>query len=252
MNPNRGYSGFVGRPSFLSRSSWHRLRAIAIALLLLIPIGVNPARAVTQPPSGASTAHVYLLRGVLNIFSLGLDDIAAKLQAQGIPVTVANFASWSSLAEEVAAQYKSGRLKTIILVGHSSGATALPDMVAKLDQLGAPVKLAIGLDSVFRTSLSGRVGRYINFYIANGAGTPVEKTRQFQGTLENVNVQGVPGVGHMSIEKNEIMQQKVISEIDAVVFRRSATTSAAPKPQQPAAAGAVRSGAARAASSIRN
>ena len=91
--------------------------------------------------SAASTAHVYLLRGVLNIFSLRLDDIAAQLRAQGIPVTVANFASWSSLADEAAAGYRSGRIKTIILVGHSSGATALPDMVARLDQLGAPVKL---------------------------------------------------------------------------------------------------------------
>ena len=36
-----------------------------------------------------------------------------------------------------------------------------------------------------------------------------------------------PGVGHISIDKNEIMQQKVISEIDAVVFGRSVTTSAA-------------------------
>ena len=242
MEPYRGDTGFVGWPSFLSRAPWRRLQAIAIPVLLLLPIGANPAQAVTSPASGPSTAHVYLLRGVLNIFSLGLDDIAAKLQAQGIPVTVANFASWSSLAEEAAAEYKSGKLKTIILVGHSSGATALPGMVAKLDQLGAPVKLAIGLDSVFRTSLSGRVGRYINFYIASGAGTPVEKTRQFQGTLENINVQDVPGVGHISIDKNRIMQEKVISAIDAVVFRRSVPASGAQKPRQPGEASAVRLG----------
>ena len=247
MRPNRGYTGFVGRPSFLSRSSRRWLQAIAIAIVLLFPIGANTARAVTQPASGASTAHVYLLRGVLNIFSLGLDDIAIKLKAQGIPVTVANFASWSSLAEEAAAGYKSGRIKTIILVGHSSGATALPDMVARLDQLGAPVKLAIGLDSVFRTKLSGRVGRYVNFYIANGNGEPVAKTAQFQGKLENINVQNVPGVGHMSIEKNQIMQQKVISEIDAVVFGRSAPSSGAQRPRQPGAADAIRPGTARAA-----
>jgi hypothetical protein len=92
-------------------------------------------------------------------------------------------------------------------------------MVARLDQLGAPVKLAIGLDSVFRTSLAGRVGRYINFYVANGAGTPVEKTRQFHGDLENVDV-GKIGVGHLTIDKNQIMQQRVISAIDAVVFSR--------------------------------
>src|SRR5213075_2967296 len=137
------------------------------------------------------------------------DDIAAQLRAQGIPVTVANFASWSSLADEAAAEYRSGRIKTIILVGHSSGATALPDMVARLDRLGAPVKLAIGLDSVFRTSLSGRVGRYVNFYVANGNGEPVARAKQLRGELQNVDV-GQLGMRHLTIDKNELMQRKVI------------------------------------------
>ena len=247
MKPYRGDIGSVGWLSFFGQALLPRLHTIAIAALLLLPIGAPPALAAPNSASAASTAHVDLLRGVLNIFSLGLDDIAAKLRAQGIPVTVANFASWSSLADEAAAGYRSGRIKTIILVGHSSGATALPDMVARLDQLGAPVKLAIGLDSVFRTRLSGRVGRYINFYIANGNGEPVAKTGQFQGKLENINVQNVPGVGHMSIEKNQIMQRKVISEIDAVVFGRSAPASGAQRPRQPGAAGAARSGTANTA-----
>ena len=138
MKPYRGDTGSVGWLSFLGQASLPRLYAIAIAALLLLPFGARPALAAPNSAAAASTAHVYLLRGVLNIFSLGLDDIAAQLRAQGIPVTVANFASWSSLAEEAAAAYKSGRIKTIVLVGHSSGATALPDMVAKLDQLGAP------------------------------------------------------------------------------------------------------------------
>jgi hypothetical protein len=199
----------------------------AVALSLVsIPLAAAPAGAATSI-SPASSAHVYLLRGVLNIFSFGLDDIAERLRAQGIQVTVANFVSWSSLANEAAAEYRSGRIKTIGLVGHSSGATALPDMVARLNDLGTPVKLAIGLDSVFRTSLNGRVGKYINFYIANGAGTPVAKGDRFQGSLENVNVENVPGVGHITIEKNQIMQQKVIGAIDAVVFSRAMEASAA-------------------------
>ncbi|HMM92271.1 hypothetical protein [Bradyrhizobium sp.] len=247
MKPYRADTGFV-RWSFIpGRGSWSRLHAIAIALLLLLPIGARSALAQPNSAQAASTAHVYLLRGVLNIFSLGLDDIAAQLRAQGIPVTVANFASWSSLADDAARGYKSGRIKTIILVGHSSGATALPDMVARLDQLGAPVTLAIGLDSVFRTKLSGRVGRYVNFYIANGNGEPVARTAQLQGKLENINVQNVPGVGHMSIEKNQIMQRKVIAEIDAVVFGRSASGSGAHKPRQHGSASAGRSGTANTA-----
>ena len=107
MKPYRGDSGFVRWLSFLGRASWCRLQAIAIAVLLLLPIGTSSALAMPNSASAASTAHVYLLRGVFNIFSLGLDDIAAKLRAQGIPVTVANFASWSSLADEAAAKYRS-------------------------------------------------------------------------------------------------------------------------------------------------
>lgn len=214
---------------------WLRsLQALAVTLLMTFSFGTS-ANAV--PTSGGTGAHVYMLRGVLNIFSLGLDEIAAKLQAQGIPVTVVNYLSWSSLADEAAAEYRSGKVRTIILVGHSSGATVLPDMVARLDQLGAPVKLAIGLDSVFRTSLSGRVGRYINFYIANGNGEPVAKTNQLRGSLENVNVQNVPGVGHITIDKNEIIQRKVIAAIDSVAFGggRPKEASAAPRPEARAA-----------------
>jgi len=236
------YTGIVDGLSLLCRPWLRPLQAIAITLLLALPIGASSANAATAPASGA---HVYLLRGVLNIFSLGLDEIAAKLQQQGITVTVANYLSWASLADEAAAEYKSGRVRTIVLVGHSSGATALPDMVARLDQHGVPVKLAIGLDSVFHTSLAGRVGRYINFYVANGAGTVVEKTKQFRGALENVDVQKIPGVGHLTIDKNQIMQQRVISAIDAVVFSRPTGPSVTQK-RQP------RAGAASAAATTRD
>ena len=159
MKPATGYTGLAGASFCLHRSVLNLIPAVLIALFLIgSPATINAATSVAP----AATAHVYLLRGVLNVFSLGLDEIAARLQAQGIPVTVANFVSWSSLANEAAAEYRSGRARNIILVGHSSGATALPDMVARLGQLGVPVKLAIGLDSVFRTKLAGNAERYIN------------------------------------------------------------------------------------------
>jgi hypothetical protein len=232
MKPSNGYKRLVDGLSFQPQpfqpqqfpgQRWLRsLRAAAMTVLLLaLPFAAGSANATTAA-APATGAHVYLLRGVLNIFSLGLDDIAAKLERQGIPVTVANFVSWSSLADEAAAEYRSGKTHTIILVGHSSGATALPDMVARLGEHGVPVKLAIGLDSVFRTRLAGHAERYINFYVASGAGEPVTPTKDFRGKLENVDVHAVPGVGHLSIDKNQIMQQKVIGAIDAVVFQRAA------------------------------
>jgi hypothetical protein len=233
--------------SFLAALWSVPLRAAAIAALLLgvPPLSPSAAHAASAVPG----VHVYLVRGVLNIFSLGMDEMAAKLQQQGITATVHNHLAWASIADDAATEYKTGRAKTIILVGHSSGATSLPDIVARMDQQGVPVKLAIGLDSVFHTSLAGRVGRYVNFYIANGAGKPVEKTKHFRGSLENVDVEEVPGVSHIFIDKNQIIQRKVIAAIDAVVFNSGSRVSAAdrPKPETAAVApGAARAGAAAA------
>jgi hypothetical protein len=218
-----------GRPfselSLLALRGWILLRAAAIVVLLAFAnVNVSPAQAA---PADSGT-HVFLVRGVLNIFSLGLDQMAARLQQQGITATVHNHMVWASIADEAAAEYKSGRVKNIILVGHSSGATCLPDIVARLNQQGVPVKLAIGLDSVFRTRLAGRVGRYINFYVASGSGTRVEQGNDFHGKLENVDVERVPGVSHLTIDKNQLMQQKVIAEIDAAA--RSGPVQAKSRP----------------------
>jgi hypothetical protein len=230
MKPDGYFTGFVGLFATRCRRWVRPLGATALAAALwLAPIAGNSANAAP------SDTHVYLLRGVLNIFSLGLDDIAAKLQQQGINATVANYLSWESLSDEAAAEFRSGRTRTIVLVGHSSGATVLPNMAARLDQLGAPVKLAIGLDSVFQTSVAGHVGRYLNFYVANGAGTQVGKSSQFHGALENVDV-GRMGVGHLTIDKDLAMQQRVISAIDAVAFSRTPATPMTQKRLEPNAA----------------
>jgi hypothetical protein len=212
------------------------LRVWAICLLLLSAIAMSPTTAKAAPSQTAvQTTHVYLLRGVLNIFSLGLDTIGSRLQAQGIPVTVANFVSWSSLADEAATAYKAGRIKTIVLVGHSSGATALPDMIAKLNQLGVPVKLAIGLDSVFKTKLTTGAERYINIYIGDGPGEPVRAANGLRGKLDNVDVRG-SGVGHITIDKNDAIQRRVIAEIDAAIARSRGPAGPVAEPSAPRAA----------------
>ncbi len=207
--------------SFFSTLSFQfprRSISLSVATILLLLAGfAAPVKPAQAAPAEPAPAHVYLIRGVLNIFSLGMDQMAATLQAQGINATVHNHMMWASIADDAAAEYKSGRVKTIILVGHSSGATCLPAVVARLSQQGVPVKLAIGLDSVFQTAVVGRVERYINFYVANGYGTRVGQTKGFQGKLENVDVETVPGVSHLTIDKNEAMQRKVIAEIDAAV-----------------------------------
>jgi predicted esterase len=194
---------------------WYPLQAAALSLLMLaFSIGVSGAQASSNPKPHD---HVYLLRGFANVFSLGMDQIATKLEHQGIDTTVTNYVSWPTLAEEAAAEYKSGRVRTIILVGHSSGAVAVTSMAARLSELGVPVKLAIGLDPTSHMAASGHVDRYINYYIANGMGDPVDKGPQFSGILQNVDLERMSDVSHFNIDKNGAVQGMVMSDIHAAL-----------------------------------
>jgi pimeloyl-ACP methyl ester carboxylesterase len=210
MKPLGGRAGFTGTLAFLPQRFLRPLQCAALALLLSgLAISVNAAQV---SPSKARD-HVYLLRGAFNVFSLGMDEIAAKLERQGVSTTVANYLAWPTLANEAAAEYKAGHLRNIILVGHSSGAMAVTEMAARLGQLGVPVKLAIGLDPTSREIVSGNVQRYINYYIANGLGASVARSRQFTGVLENVDVEKNPQLGHFNIDKDQSVQEQVIRQI---------------------------------------
>ena len=199
------------RFSCFARRRWHRPRSAMLSLALLgLSIGISNAQTTTTAQPGD---HVYLLRGFANVFSLGMDQIATKLQQRGIHATVDNYLAWPSLAEQAAAEYKSGRVRTIILVGHSSGAIAVTEMAARLSQLGVPVKLAIGLDPTSRMTTTGHVDRYINYYIAHGFGDPVDRGQGFSGVLQNVDLEHMANVGHFNIDKNSVLQGMVIRDI---------------------------------------
>src|ERR1700685_3870769 len=90
----------------------------ALVAGMMIALGSNPG--MSQP-----RAHVYLLRGLMNIFSLGMDTLATELNRRGVYTTVDNHADWQSLADGAAARYKSGSEGPIILIGHSLGADAV-------------------------------------------------------------------------------------------------------------------------------
>ena len=206
---------FDGEGVYAPRHPYGLVRIVAVSLLLIC---AAVTRAAAQTPDVPPHDQVYLLRGAFNVFSLGLDSIGDSLQKAGISNTVTGFSSWSSLADEAAADYKSGRIRRIVIVGHSSGATAVTYMAARLGELGVPVKLAIGLDPTSRVVASGHVARYVNYYIPGLFGTVVERGQGFDGALENVDMESDPsGVGHFSFEKNPAMQELVLKDIAAAL-----------------------------------
>jgi hypothetical protein len=225
----------------VTQRCWRGLSA-AVLSLVLIGFFINIASAQTSSPSQPG-AHVYLLRGFANVFSLGMDELATKLQQHGIHTTVDNYLAWPTLAEQAAAEYKSGRTRIIILVGHSSGAMAVTSMAARLSEVGVPVKLAIGLDPTSRMTTTGHIDRYINYYIANGFGDPVDRGQDFSGVLQNVDLEHMADVGHFNIDKNNVLQGMVIREILAAVSTGAPHAPVACDPHGSKSCGSAKRGA---------
>lgn len=196
---NRGFATLAARLAGPTR------RFILAALMLPLVAGLAAAPGEAAPSKG----HVYLYRGLMNVFSLGMDDIAKQLRAQGIEATVYNHMSWPTVAEEIAAAHKSGKVRRVVIVGHSAGAAAVTSTTAELDRLGVPVHLAIGLDPLTSRKVSKNVRRYINYYVW---GQPVSKGDGFKGNLQNVNLKGA-NVDHFNIDKDKAVQARIISAI---------------------------------------
>jgi hypothetical protein len=179
-------------------------------LFVLMMVGFGASPGMTQ-----SRAHVYLLRGLMNIFSLGMDTLAEKIQRQGIYATVHNYAEWQTLADHAAAAYQAGREGPIIIIGHSLGADAVMEMSAYLGRKGVPVALAVPFDAKQSYATPSNVGRLINLthagygYMSRGAG--------FQGSLSNVDVSNDRNIDHLNIDKSPRLHSQVLAAILAVV-----------------------------------
>ena len=176
----------------------------ALVAGVMIALGSNPGMA--QP-----RAHVYLLRGLMNIFSLGMDTLADELNRRGVYATVDNHAEWQSLANQAAANYKAGKEGPIIIIGHSLGADAAMEMANYLGARGVPVALVVPFDGTQSLAAGPGVARVLNLtqrdyaYMRRGAG--------FSGTLTNVDVSGDPNIDHLNIDKSPRLHARVIGEV---------------------------------------
>ena len=179
---------------------------------------------------GKRPGHVYLLRGIFNVFSLGMDQIAYKLQAVGVATTVANHTSWRGLADDMIANYRSGNREPIILMGHSAGADATISIARRLQDAGVPVALIVNFDPVSPDPVSPNVKQVVNFYVPAGWGAAVAADKKFKGQLANVNENAT--TNHFSIDKDDALQRQAIARVLAVTGGGARRGPAKKKPAQ--------------------
>lgn len=191
-----------------------RRLAAALGFAGLTALMFAPAAAQPGAPrehEAASRAHVYLLRGLMNIFSLGMDQLAVRIAQHGVAASVHNHAEADAIVARIAAQYRAGDRGPIILIGHSLGADAVMTMAQALNRDGVPVALVIPFDGTGSYVTPKNVGCVLNLtqryyaYMRSGAG--------FHGKLMNVNVSGENGIDHFTIDKSPRLQAQALNAV---------------------------------------
>ncbi|MDB5653746.1 MAG: hypothetical protein JWQ94_1359 [Tardiphaga sp.] len=205
--------------------------SISGALLILLTLVVSMSACTNaEAATGKRPGHVYLLRGILNIFSLGLDQLAYKLEAVGVSTTVANHTSWRGLADDMIAGYRAGNHEPIILMGHSAGADATIAIARRLQESGVPVALIVNFDPVSPDPVPANVKQIVNYYVPAGWGAAVAPGQRFKGQLANVSENGTDN--HFSIDKSDDLHRKTIARVLAITGGSGRRGPAKKKPAQ--------------------
>jgi hypothetical protein len=234
----------------------------AIALLAALPLRAEPNQqtkpaaakpsaarsATTKPPAGkpatakpgnAATVklktdtRVYLLRGLLNVFSLGMDDLQKRLALMGFEAEVDNHNGWIAIANKIAEDRKRGYTGAVVLIGHSLGADVLFQLTERLEKENVPVRLVVFFDPTISHDISKNVEHVLNLYQLNGFGRKVTAPKGYKGELVNMDLSGDGSIGHGSIDKSEKLHDLVVAKIMKVAVGpapRKRPAPAKPKP----------------------
>jgi pimeloyl-ACP methyl ester carboxylesterase len=209
-----------------------RLRLWCVGLL--VAAALTALTASDDAWAARNGPHVYLLRGIFNV-SVGLDELATKLERMGIAASVYGHAEEDSVAAAATRDYKSGKVRSIILIGHSLGAGAVLQVARDLNEAKIPVTLLIALDPVSANSVPANVRRAINYYVS-GIGVAVDRDPGFRGELKNIDVGSEPGMGHMAVQSAESMHKRMLNYVRASTGGAPAVKSNAPTAEKHAGA----------------
>jgi hypothetical protein len=202
---------------------WNRARIAAaivgIAGVVALALPVGSEAAIAKAPRG----NIYLMRGLANVFSLGLDDLNDQLHARGVTNSiVTGYSGWASIAADIEEQYKTDRAHAlpVILMGHSFGADATLLLAGELGRVGIPVALIVNFDAVSDIHVSANVAHMVNFYESKDNGVSLTAAPGFHGRLDNIDVVKIdPTIGHLTIEKSPMLHKRAIADVLKVLGR---------------------------------
>jgi hypothetical protein len=174
---------------------------------------------VVQPTKAAS---VYLMRGFLGIFSLGMDRLNAQLKAAGVKTKIVGHTGWPGVVAEIAAEQAlhPGQHAPVVIVGHSLGANAALLAGYQLGKQGIPVDLVVTVDPTSSRPISPVVKRYLNIYLpGDGFGAKLAATGSGvdNDDIRNNPELNRPGINHFTMDEHPVVLKQIFDAIMPIV-----------------------------------
>lgn len=194
--------------------------------------------------------HIYLFWGLAGeIFSRGLDGLAAKIERHGVSASVHSMVQTSFVADEIVRKYRNDPSSApVMLLGHSSGGDVIISIAERLKTAGVPVALAFGFDPTpIASAVPSNVEIFINIFQGTnliGGGTAVAAPG-FRGRLINADLREHKEIVHITLDKSPLIHDLIIDKVvgvaAAAALSRQPTQPPTPppartKPQKKAAA----------------
>lgn len=127
----------------------------------------KPAKTKTTLSDNSSTKpHVYAIRGLLGVFSTGMDKLVKQVKAQlHYPATALSHLETGKLVKHLVSQKQKGKkLGPIILVGHSFGADSVVTVADQLAKHNIPVEMIIPIDNTSSKSVPQNVSKLVHVH----------------------------------------------------------------------------------------
>jgi hypothetical protein len=204
-----------------------------VACALLLPLSASGSRAVAQTGAGATPqVRIYMMRGLLGIFSLGIDSLAKRLREQGYNPRIFGWDQWGTIASEILANNRAGETGQIILIGHSLGSDSTIQVASAVRQANIPIDLIVTFDITQPLRVPSNVQRFINYYQDNGFGKVAQPGYGFTGELVNVDLTADRTITHGNIDEIPRLQQLVVDKVFDVAFQQTKKTPARQRKRQ--------------------
>jgi hypothetical protein len=188
--------------------------------------GVAMAQTGPQSAQSAAQVRVDMFRGIANVFSRGMDTLAARLNRHGYIARVHSTNGWRSTVRQITERYSRGEKDLVVLIGHSLGANATIQAADELNRHSIPVMLIVTFDATQPRPVPRNVSHLVNFYQNNGFGRRISPGPGFQGELTNINLTADRSLSHTTIDEAPRLHAQVTQQITNLVNQRTSQGSA--------------------------